>query len=223
MNLYRAGFVFMVMGGMASFLGACSTMDNPMAVAGSHLLPSFFSRSVDPTETAHLNPQYRYLRLVVDGRPLVLAQPTASPVEGSPWFSATGEVLRFRDGRVVGATGLLTEWRSVQLPNLPSWTALEKKSQPLDWTRVRDVMPAYRYGITDHLRLQPMPPPKVSRLKGLDPRSLWWFREQDLAPKNPLPPAWYGVDPASGRVIYGAVCLDSQLCFTWQRWPVGSV
>ncbi len=223
MNPYREVLACVVMVGGAMLLDACSTMDNPMAVAGSHLLPSFLSRSEDPTETVHLNPQYRYLRLVVDGRPLILAQSKSNPLEGSPWFSAAGEVLRFRDGRVVGATGLLTEWRAVQLPDLPSWTALEKNSRPLDWTRVRDVMPAYRYGIADHLRVQPVPPPRGSQLKGVDPHSLWWFREQDLAPKNPLPPAWYGVDPSSGQVIYGSVCLDSQLCFTRQRWPVGTV
>ncbi len=188
--------------------------------------------------TARLNPNFRYLRVTVDGRVALLALGNEDGHPQGPievWFSAQREVLRFQNGRLVGAVGLTTEWRSVSLPELPSWSAVARAAQPVRWTRLRDVMPGYSFGVRDTLVLRVTSPPKKSQLQGLDAQSLTWFEEQidperlagylatpggSLATDNALPPARYAVDfrDAKETVVYGEQCLAPKLCFTWQRW-----
>lgn len=194
------------------------------------------SGSVD---SARLNPKFRYLRVTIDGRVALLVlgyedSDTRGPVE--VWYSAEKEVLRLQNGRIVGAVGTTTEWRNVVLPELPSWSALVHAGKPVQWVRMRDVMPGYRYGVRDTLLLRAIAPPRDSALKGRDPQSLKWFEERiqsdvptrfpatlfnGLAGDKPLPPARYAVTLQDGReiVVYGEQCLAPELCFTWQRWP----
>jgi hypothetical protein len=146
-------------------------------------------------------------------------------------------VLRLQNGRLVGAVGLTTEWRDVFLPELPSWSALARGDQAFRWTRTRDVMPGYRFGVKDALSLRVVAESKRSELLGLDPQRLTWFEEtvesaqvarfagifsSGVAADAALPPARYAVDFRDGQetVVYGEQCLTSELCFTWQRWPV---
>ena len=184
---------------------------------------------------ASLNPDFRYLRVVVDGRVVFLAlgnedKDARGPVE--VWYSAEREVLRFQNGRLVGAVGLSTEWRDVSLPVLPSWLALSRAENPTRWTRIRDVMPGYRFGVRDALVLRRIAAPNKSEIRGLDPGALTWFEEQaDTDPASrdagaasfqALPLARYAVDLRDGKetVVYGEQCLAPELCFSWQRWPV---
>lgn len=181
---------------------------------------------------ARLNPAYRYLRVVIDGRVALLVlgyvdEHPRGPIE--VWYSAESEILRFQNGRIVGAVGLTTEWRGVELPELPSWSALANVHAISRWIRIRDVMPGYRYGIRDKMALQLSPPPARSALQVLDPQKLTWFEER-IEPKSDellkagedsLPVARYAVDFAGGTetVAYGEQCLAPKLCFSWQRWP----
>jgi hypothetical protein len=129
-----------------------------------------------------------------------------------------------------------TEWHGVQIPPLPSWSALATESSTLSWTRVRDVMPGYRYGVKDVLALRPVASPQKTRLVERESASLKWFEERFVGeeqwPRLPLarrddtlstalPPALYAVEIRDGRevVTYGEQCLSTSLCFTWQRWP----
>ncbi|MHB1620410.1 MAG: YjbF family lipoprotein [Sulfuricella sp.] len=178
---------------------------------------------------AHFNPNFRYLRVVVDGRVVFLALgnediDSRGPIE--VWYSAEREVLRLQNGRLVGAVGLPTEWRHVSLPErLPSWAALAHAGQAVRWTRTRDVMPGYRFGISDALVLRKISPPNKSELRDVDPQSLTWFEEQTDTEHSTvsmaLPPARYAVDLREGKgtAVYGEQCLAPDLCFTWQRWP----
>ena len=187
---------------------------------------------------AQLNPAFRYLRVTVDGRVTFLAlgsvdQHPHGPVE--VWVSGQREVLRLQNGRLAGASGVTTEWRAVTLPELPSWTAIARAAQPLQWVRVRDVMPGYRFGVRDELVLSAISPPQKSALQRVDAQSLSWFEERfrsgrvagrwtRLVGSTPadaaLPPARYAVDLRNGDgvVVYGEQCLAPELCFTWQRW-----
>ena len=143
------------------------------------------------------------------------------------FFSTPGEVLRLQNGRVVGASGLTTEWRSVRVDQ-PSWSEVASAGKPVTVLRRRDVMPGYRSGVQDELLVQVVPPPARSALTGLDPAALTWFEERSRAGGpaigrgNPdaLPPARYAVDLAAGRqdVVYAEQCLALHLCITWQRW-----
>jgi hypothetical protein len=187
---------------------------------------------------ARLNPALRYLRVTVDGRVAFVArggveQHPQGPIES--YFSAAREVLRFQNGRLVGAVGLATEWRGVSLPDLTPCSALAKSDKPLKWERVRDVMPGYRYGVRDALVLQVVPPPARSALEQVDPHSLVWFEESSQGENvaglggligrsggTALPPARYALEIRgdAATIVYGEQCLAPILCFTWQRWQV---
>lgn len=198
------------------------------------------SRDSAAVVPSSLNPNFRYLRVTIDGRVALLAlgdidSNSRGPVE--VWYSAQREVLRFQDGRLIGAAGLITEWRSVDMVDIPSWSSLRERQEPAIWTRIRDVMPGYRYGIRDRLVLQSTQPPAKNSLLGIVPEALTWFEErvaaggggqnQTIATNNPddaLPPARYAVDYSGTNpiVVYGEQCLTPVFCFSWQRWPVNS-
>jgi hypothetical protein len=184
-------------------------------------------------DNAKLNPAYRYLRVVIDGRVALMVlgyvdRHPRGPIE--VWYSADREVLRLQNGRIVGAVGLTTEWRNAEIPELPTWSVLAATSAPTRWIRIRDVMPGYRYGIRDQLALQQSPPPARSALQVLNPQNLAWFEEriEPALGESPgteadsLAVARYAVNVAGNAeiVAYGEQCLASNLCFSWQRWPV---
>lgn len=216
-------------------LSACSAGGNAIL----QTLPYAYGRNPD-VDNARLNPNFRYLRVTIGGRAVLLAQGNLDSHAQGPvevWYSAEREVLRLQNGRLVGAVGLTTEWRDVSLSELPSWSAAARTDQTLRWIRTRDVMPGYRFGVRDVLSLRVVAEPTQSALKGLDSQRLTWFEERFVSEPAtgvstifgksstadiPLPPARYAVDLQGGRetVVYGEQCLAPDLCFTWQRWPV---
>jgi hypothetical protein len=182
------------------------------------------------TPAAPLDPKFAYLRVTRGSHVGMLwrgsmeASP-AGPVE--VYYSSTGEVVRLRDGRLLGALGLATEWRQVTIA-APAWTAAAKSAEVVPVVRTRDVMPGYRSGVRDELSLRVVPPPARSALHGVDPRSLTWFEEGTHSASfrlpgtasDELPPTRYAVDFTGGKeaVVYAEQCLARDLCFTWQRW-----
>jgi len=180
----------------------------------------------DPSQST-LNPNFEYLRLVVDGRVVLLALGDVEGDKQNPvevWYSAEREVLRFQDGRLVAAVGLTTEWRSVGLPKLPTWAEIAAGPE-FRWTRTRDVMPGYKFGVQDHLLITPVTPPKNSNLQAIMPTTLTWFEEVTLSSNvnDKLPPARYAFQHVDkGIVMYGEQCLDAYLCFSWQRWSAST-
>ncbi|MBE0621675.1 MAG: YjbF family lipoprotein [Burkholderiales bacterium] len=220
---------------LAAALSGCSASGNAIL----QTLPYAYGRN-PAVDTAKLNPNFRYLRVVVRGHIALLALGNVDSHPHGPvevWYSAEREVLRLQNGRLVGAVGLTTEWRNVTLPELPSWSAAAHADRAYQWSRTRDVMPGYRFGVTDTLSLRLIKAPQRSELQGLDPQRLTWFEER--AESGPvaglssefgngsravtaLPPARYAVEIGSSgeTAVYGEQCLAADLCFTWQRWPV---
>lgn len=182
-----------------------------------------------PPDSKNLDPRFNYLRVTEGKNVAFLAQGYVEPHPGGPieiWYSATHQVLRLQQGRVVGLTGAYAEWQRVQLPaDLASWASLVRNDQVYEFERVRDLMPGYRYGVRDRLRLQPTAPPRRSALVAIAPESLAWFEEVMVATVGGemLPPARYAValPGGEGRVIYGEQCLSEKLCIAWQRWVAG--
>jgi hypothetical protein len=186
------------------------------------------------SEPIALNPSFRYLRVTVAGRVVFLALGyTDSTPDGAVqvWYSAEREVIRLRDGRLVGATGLTREWQAVTIPPMKPWKELASLREPLRWHRVRDVQPGYRFGVVDALELKRIEVPSGARLVGVDATRLAWFEEQMKATTvdrpgsvNPtdaiLPPAKYAidVDDPDGKFVYAEQCLAMDLCLTWQVW-----
>ena len=168
-----------------------------------------------------LDPRFRYLRVThANGVAILILGGVDKDARGQilTWYAADAEVLKLQNGRLVGNTGLGAEWRSVTLPELPAWSVLAAEKKPLQWERLRDVMPGYRYGIRDQLVLAVIPPPGKSGLVRLDPQSLVWFEERTEASTGErLPPARYAVK--GDVVVYGEQCVSAGSCFHWQRWP----
>ena len=202
-------------------------------------LPYAYGRNPG-VDDARLNPSFRYLRVTIGGRVALLALGNLDGDARDPievWYSAQREVLRLRNGRLIGAVGLTSEWRNVVLPELPSWSAVARSDREFHWTRIRDVMPGYRFGVRDELSLRQIEAPPLSQLRGIDPHHLRWFEERMAPPSmraragvlggsseagEMLPPARYAVEIEGTRatVLYGEQCISPKLCFAWQRWPV---
>lgn len=218
-------------------LVAALTGCSPASNAILQTLPYAYGRNPG-VDNARLNPNFRYLRVTIGGRVVLLALGNVDSDPQGPievWYSAEREVLRLQNGRLVGAVGLTTEWRNVSLPELPNWSKAASANSEIRWTRSRDVMPGYRFGVKDELSLRVVEAPGRSALQGLDPQRLTWFEEQVEAGSRfsavfgssagvdaVLPAARYAVDFSGGKevVVYGEQCLAAELCFSWQRWPV---
>ena len=182
-------------------------------------------------DSTPLDPKFAYLRVTRGNHVGLLWRGSvernpAGPVE--VYYSGTGEVVRLQNGRLVGALGLTTEWRRVEVAP-PAWSAVAASRQSSRFVRVRDVMPGYRSGVRDELVLRVIAPPSRSALQRVDPATLTWFEESverrggfrlPGTPSDTLPTARYAVD-LRGRqetVVYAEQCLAPDLCFTWQRW-----
>lgn len=178
-----------------------------------------FSRN-SAVENTPLSPDLRYLRLAVDGRVALLVLGYVTPDAGGDievWYSAYGEVLKLRRGRIVGTAGLATDWRSVRLDRTPLWSSLSHGSTTI--VREHDEMPGYRIGIRETLAVSAIDAPAASEYVG-NPEQLRWFEERsdsfDWAPSR------YAIDisPTGREVpVYGEQCISKKLCLVWQRWP----
>lgn len=170
----------------------------------------------------HFNPNYRYLRVVTGGQPvfMVLGYIDQRP-EGAVevWYSGSGEVVRLLDGRLVGTTGLSTDWRAVRFSALPAWSA---DAAAGTYVRERDMMPGYRFGIRDEVVRVPIAPPQQAALAGTPAASLRWYEERSTSrpASASLPPARFGVSVSGGapRVVYSEQCLSNDLCMSFEQW-----
>ncbi len=184
------------------------------------------------SSAVRLDPKFRWLRVATQGGYVHLAlgyEDTHPLGKIEVWYSGTREVLRLQNGRIAGATGLTTEWRSVSLHDAPAWTSVAGTERPVRWIRTRDVMPGYRFGVRDQLEVRAMRPPKQLALQGVDAQRLSWFEERvvplgdsranSASGHDLLPVARYAVDMRGegAIVIYGEQCLAPELCFAWQR------
>jgi hypothetical protein len=223
---------------VASVVAGCAVAPDPFQPTLRGIWQSFGSK--DNSVGVKLNPALRYLRVTIDGQvslfvlgeldadPRHAANPDgALPVPTEVWYSGTREVVRLRDGRVTGVSGFTPEWRNVELRGAPAWAQLAGRNDAVAYSRLRDVMPGYRYGINDALSIRRTPMPARSQLAGIEAASLAWFEETmvGVTPANAgdaaLPPARYAVELRAGQatVVYGEQCLAKAVCFTWQRWP----
>ena len=167
-----------------------------------------------------LDPRFNYLRVQIGAREAFMARGYVDSDPDGPveiWYSASGEVLRLRDGRLVGAILKMgTDWLSVSFTGLPRWDEIGEQAS---FGRSRDVSPGYQYGIREQMLIRRIPPPGDSHLQLIPAASLTWFEEHAEGAAS-LPPARYGVsmEGAVPQAVYGEQCLDHDFCFSWQRW-----
>lgn len=164
-----------------------------------------------------LNPRLSYLRVQVGEREVFLALGYVDQLADGPvqvWYSGDGDVLRLRDGRVVGAiTKHGPDWLGVSFARLPGWGALGERAE---FERVRDVRPGYRYGIREKMLIRRISPPDDTQLQLIPAASLSWF-EEIVQGATDMPAARYAVG-ADGHVVYAEQCLSGEFCFSWQSW-----
>lgn len=179
--------------------------------------------NADPA-SQRLNPQYRYLRLTVNGQPTLLVLGYVDQADSSApvqvWYSGAGEVIRLRHGRLAGLVGTPTEWRDVRWPQgVPSWQGTLQRPSA-SYQRSLDQMPGYRLGVVQSLRLEALAKPGNTAWAGTMPADLRWFQESASA--GPYAPVRYAVrfGPQGAEPVYGEQCLTPDLCLTWQTWPM---
>jgi hypothetical protein len=189
-----------------------------------------YNSSADTPEPSY-NPSYRYLRTAVNGRVIYMVLGYVDKrADGSVevWYSNKGEVVRLRDGRLVGTTGLATDWRDVRYTSLPAWPTggvdAPAPSSAQRFVRERDLMPGYRFGIRDDVVRTAIAPPRDSALVSVAPASLHWFEERSASSPAAasVPPARFAISisESSGtpRVVYSEQCISSDLCMSFERW-----
>lgn len=204
------------MAGIAAFLAGCSSA---FQASGDSL---FYALDPDRrVRTARLDPQFEYLRVVVDGRLALLARGVIDQREGrnlEVFFSADREVLKLSSGRLEefsnGRRHIL-----VQPPgaDYPPWNL----DASTDYSVEIDVRPNYRFSIQQRRVLRPLlQPPKKTKLKDIDPASLKWFEELPLDHSTAHRRSLFGVRFEAGapQVVYSEQCIASDLCLTIQRW-----
>jgi hypothetical protein len=188
-----------------------------MLATARHL---YGGQSAAPEPT--FNPNYRYLRVTTGAQTVFMAlgyidQRPEGAVE--VWYSGSGEVLRLLDGRLVGTSGLSTDWRAVRFSNLPAWPG---DTGAKTYVRERDMMPGYRFGIRDEVVLAPTAAPAQSTLAGRPAASLRWYEERSTSrpASASLPPARFGVLTTGGapRVVYSEQCISNDLCMSFEQW-----
>jgi len=196
----------------------------------SALYKERFGSGTDATVTATLNPAFRYLRVSLSGyQPalLVLGYVDADPQgDIEVWYSAAKEVVRTQQGRIVGTAGLALDWRRVHFSvPPPAWSAVTR--WPASYTRVREEIPGYRFGLTDNLSLEPVAGPPTLALSRTLPsdvaQTYAWYRENSESQNlQALPPSWFALASYRGNltVVYSFQCLSQQLCLSLQRWPL---
>jgi hypothetical protein len=207
-----------VFGLILVYVGLVSCGHTPVTLTLSEALGT--GKQIDSIK---LNPNFRYLRVTVNGRTLLMVLGYKDPdAEGAieTWYSSEGEVIQIQNGRILATFGLETDWRSVRQPNLPSWTNLLALSS-VKFTRQLDQMPGFRYGIVQPMHLYKIPTPGNALLRGLSPSELIWYEEKVLDSLHGSPSARYGLRMRDGvaEVVYADQCLSKDFCFAWQIWP----
>jgi hypothetical protein len=218
-------FLIKVFGILLGLLSLSACIQTPI----SQTMVEAFGRGKNSNiDTVKLNPNLKYLRVTVRDRSVLMV---LGYLDNTPqgnietWYSSEGEVLRLLNGRVLSTNGLELDWRNVKYEFLPTWSAVigsSSNSSDFQFVRTFDHMPSYKFGISEVVNLYGVGVPSNSNLIGLPANQLKWFEEKVKGTSHGLPSARYGLGTKDGQavVVYGEQCFSSELCFSWQTWPV---
>jgi hypothetical protein len=196
--------------------------------------------SSDQTAAQILNPEYRYLRVTLEGRPflLVLGYVDQDPQTGESidvWYTGRGEVLKLKNGRLVAVSGTPSDWLAARHKALPTWDAALRMSDStsLSYERARDQKAGYRFNQQEQVSLSRIAAPRTSwisgRFAGSLATDLVWFEERYTSDTG-LPPSFFAVrntavasahgvvGTTQAAVVYSWQCLSVQTCLSLQEW-----
>lgn len=175
---------------------------------------------VDAQQVAY-QPGFEYLEVVLHGRRAAMALGSREDRGGAVheyWYSGQREMIHLTNGRITEVIGMTHEVRAT-VGVVPGWAQLTQTDRPLVWSRSRDLMPQYRYGVREFVISQKVMPTAAEKAAAqeavwveeevkskLADGSDWIYREQ-FALKN-------------GLVVYSVQCIAPELCF--QLKPLGA-
>jgi hypothetical protein len=214
--------LFVVLVGLLALTGCVQT---PISQT---MVEAFGKGKSSNIDTIKLDPKLKYLRVTVRDRSVLMV---LGYLDNTPqgkietWYSSEGEVLSLLNGRILSTNGLELDWRNVKYASLPGWSllaGLSSNSSSFQFSRTHDQMPAYKFGISEVVNLYGIGAPSNSNLIGLHASQLKWFEEKVKGTSHGLPSARYGLSTKDVQavVVYGEQCFSSELCFSWQTWPV---
>jgi hypothetical protein len=211
-------------------LSACANSDSNIIYGTLRLA---FGKEPDLTKNHTLNPDYRYLRMTVSGRISLLVLGYTEPdLDGAGatqiWYNNLGEVIKLRNGRLVGTSGIPFDWLAVRHENLPPWQQMVP-DKALIFQRVRDLKLRYQFGVREEVMLSALSQPPENTMAGEPRADLIWVQES-YKPQHPeseaiesLPASYFALDlksPELGaeRVVYSWQCLSPSVCLGLQPW-----
>lgn len=219
-SLVNAGYLCIV---AAVALPGCAVQESP-AIETLRNLVQGTMLPLPSGSAPHLNPRFQYLRVQYNSHPHVyMVLGNIDQYEGQAvqtWYSAEGEVIKLRDGRIVGTAGLPHNWLNVRYSNLPPWNELSSGKSAI-FSRQRDSRTGYTYNTIDSVQAvrndSPRTQEPIAGAATTLPDTVWWVTETTTA----LPAAYIGLQPtASGpQWVYTYQCLSSQACISMQPWP----
>ena len=199
-------------------IGGCS---KSYVATGDTLKHAF--KSLYQSKNYQLDPNLSYLRVTNGDHVAFLAlgyideENENKPSAVEVWYSAEKEVLRLKNGRLVGLTGTEIELRNTFFFDLPVWKDIE---DPQTFTLVQDQMPGSWYKKSTKLTISRIAKPGNVKLLNVSKEDLIWFEEKVVGGDNSMSPSKYGVRIDQGKYIpiYGEQCLAKDFCLTWQKW-----
>lgn len=172
-------------------------------------------------ESFALNPQFEYLRTIIDGRVAILALGYREIDSTLVYYSGLAETLHLRNGRVVQFT---SSQKRIEIHSNPEvitseWMTMNH-GDTLTYKRIVDQRPGYVFSQDQSVVLTRLSsPPAAIRLVKLNRQALAWFEERIKLGTSEMR-SIFAVDSQSQvpTVVYSEQCLTEGLCLTLQRW-----
>jgi Group 4 capsule polysaccharide lipoprotein gfcB, YjbF len=208
----------------------CATRQSVLSETISALWSQGGNAALAVSVPANPDMRYRYMRVEVQGKPaalMVMGYADPDPAgEIETWYSASREVIKTQNGRIVFTAGLDTDWVAVRYAIPPkNWDSVPASGLVLQ--RQRDQMPGYAYGVVDTLWVAPLATAPKEHLPMSLPLNVassyqWFQQDTHSVVGEPLPRAWFAWGKHRGMqtIVYSEQCLSPSLCLKMQRWPV---
>ncbi len=168
----------------------------------------------------NLNPQFNYMRLVMNGHTLWLAQGSIEPwpaANTKVFYSADRSVFKWSNGRLTSVTTPLLDWREHLLQSI-NWST----AKPFKISRDVDNIDGIG-AMTEQRELSLVSAPKHHGYIG-DDATLVWVHEytvpqSQVSQSYPSYDNWYAFEPHNmNEPVYGQQCISKRYCLSWQVW-----
>lgn len=171
-------------------------------------------------KTPELNPQFNYIRLIINGHAVWLAQGPTEPwpaANTKVFYSADRSVFKWSNGRLTSMTTPLLDWREY-LPQAINWSI----TKPFKFVRNVDNSNGIA-AITEQREIHPLSTPEHHSYVG-DNTTLVWVHEYTVSQSQvsqfyPSYDNWYAFESDNmNEPVYGQQCISEQYCLSWQVW-----